>query len=363
MITIVSTGKLPDEIGRTVYNDEVIARVKETLPDLITKPDFPERLDFYKRNYEEILQTTPESMYERLGVHQRQYCDDLSTNELGAEAAYQAIKRLMVKDPSFDASQIQLIYCSSSSPTDLYSPMAAYIHDNVLPEAKLEGMDLAPGCAGGLQAVLTARYRMLAGDIRYALVVAADVTGSQTNAFDSINSGLWGDGAAAFILRHDPVDKPLEIIIDVTSGLDGTNGKQKWTRSRGLGSHPDHRRVHRPDNSMEEHGSEIYRYLSRNIPLVVRELIERNDLPTSNKFRLIQHNSSIRTISKIDQALGLGPEQSLHRLYDRGNQSAASALDTYAYHDKLGTFQSGDVTVMTAYGAGLAWCALINVHA
>ena len=75
--------------------------------------------------------------------------------------------------------------------------------------------------------------------------------------------------------------------------------------------------------------------------------------------RYVPHQANLRIMQKVAQKIGISEDKMVVTVNRHGNTSAASvplALDNAARHNDI---QKGDVVLMQAVGAGMAWGSVL----
>ncbi len=142
-----------------------------------------------------------------LGLQQMALCDvDEDVATMAAEAALR-----LIRDNNLDPAKIGRIYLGTESALDAAKPTASYVM-HVL-EQQLEGkfgkrafkncdvLDMTFACVGGVDALLSCKDWIAAGDNRQALVIAADLA-----KYDLASTGEYtqGAGAVAMLISKNP---------------------------------------------------------------------------------------------------------------------------------------------------------------
>lgn len=91
----------------------------------------------------------------------------------------------------------------------------------------------------------------------------------------------------------------------------------------------------------------------------VLRALNQAQLKKNNIDLLIPHQANIRILKTVAKKLSLPQDKIMINLDKYGNTAAASipiALDEAIVQGKI---QSGDIVVLTAFGAGLTWGSII----
>jgi 3-oxoacyl-[acyl-carrier-protein] synthase III len=106
-------------------------------------------------------------------------------------------------------------------------------------------------------------------------------------------------------------------------------------------------------------GSEVYKFATREVPMVLTEVLEASGLTVDNLDWLLLHQANIRIMQTVAKRLNVPMEKVLTNLAEYGNTSAASiplALDEAV---RSGQVKKGDVIACAGFGAGLSWGAAV----
>ena len=106
-------------------------------------------------------------------------------------------------------------------------------------------------------------------------------------------------------------------------------------------------------------GSEVYKFATREVPRVIKEVLEASELEVEDVDWILLHQANIRIMQTVAKRLGVPMDKVITNLADYGNTSAASiplALDEAV---RSGKVKKGDVIACAGFGAGLSWGATV----
>src|SRR6266850_206905 len=154
---------------------------------------------------EKMVETSDEWITTRTGIKQRRKAAPGEYTSLFAvKAARQAIERA-----GLQPSDIDLILCATVTP-DQILPSTGCIIQAELGANKAAAMDLVAACSGFLYGLTVANSMIRNGQVRYALVIGAEVLTQYVDYTDRGTCILFGDGAGAAVLG--PVDESRGIL-------------------------------------------------------------------------------------------------------------------------------------------------------
>lgn len=346
-ITIIGWGDVPAESRYEVTNDEVLGMIVRNLERFshLPKGD-PEML-------KKIKSLTSEAVTNKVGMRNRQYMLDRSSDDLAVIAAKNAIVSAQSNDPNFSAEKIKMVLSGGSSPWNVYSGCATAVQEALgIPDA--ECFDISAACCSGSQALIVAARTLLIEDADYALVSVGEITGSliRRNYGGMINEDalLWGDGGGAAVLGIGQT--PGVGLLGWKSRGDGS--LRETTRSNGLGTDPIHKRL-AVFPSMEGHGREIYRWVVGTVSNELKSFLDSHNIKINPRTFLLPHNGNLKMVQAVGQRCGIPPCQVLEQVAIRANQSSASVFSTLARYANLGFFRSGDLLIIATFGGGVIY--------
>lgn len=349
-IQIIGWGDTPTEDRFSVDNSTVLRMIERNLEPLAFSSQLPsEERDKYRTELEKIRAHTAESVTEKFGIVTRQYIPNTNSTELARQAAERAIAVATRNDPNFSREKIHLVISGGSSPDDLYPSCAAKLqHQLGIPDA--EAFDVSAACCSGTQALIEAIRALQIGCDLYVLIALGETVGSRCDDHMDENALLWGDGGGAIVVRVDMAGNKKFGVQNFVSRTDGS--LSGTTRSRGIGTHPDHRRFPALNASMEGRGSDLYRWVIGPVAKKLKKFLEDSRITVDERTFLVPHNGNLRMVCRVGEVIGVPSEQVINRIAERGNQSSVSVISTLAHYAEQDFFKRGDQLIMVTFGGG-----------
>lgn len=300
---------------------------------------------------EKMVDTSDEWITTRTGISERRVAAAGEPLSLFAIEA----SRSAIEAAGLQPEQIDLILLATVTP-DMPIPATACTLQHELGCGKVPAFDMQAGCSGFIYALAVARQFLLSDCFRNVLVVGGELLSKYVDWKDRTTCVLFADGAGAVVLSAGEAPR------GVLSAVMHTDGSMvDFIRREGGGS------LHPPSAEMFEQGlhyirmrgNETFKMAVRSMEEACREVLDEAGLKPSDVNWLIPHQANQRIISAVGHRLGI-PEERCYVNIDRyGNTSAASipiALDEAVRGGKIAT---GDIILMTAFGAGLTWAAAV----
>jgi 3-oxoacyl-[acyl-carrier-protein] synthase-3 len=302
------------------------------------------------KELESVVDTTDQWIVERTGIRERHVAaEGEATSDMALQAANRALEMAKV-----DPKDLDLIVVGTIS-GDLPWPATAALLQGMLGNKKAFAFDVSAACSGSLYALSIADRYVSTGVAKKALVVGAETLTRIVDWTDRNTCILFGDGAGALVV--EPTEDPRRGIQSLHLHTDGS----QWGILHQPG--PGSRNPLTPDllekrkQYLFMNGREVFKFAVRALEDACREALAANHLTASDVKYVIAHQANKRILDATLSRLEIPPERCWMNLERYGNTSAASVPMTIDEANRAGWFQPGDVVLVTAIGAGMAWGA------
>src|SRR3982751_2547648 len=153
---------------------------------------------------EKIVETSDDWITTRTGIKQRhKAAENEYTSQFGTRAACQALERA-----GLEPSEVDLIICATTTPDQIMPSTGALIQAQ-LGANNADGMDVFAACSGFLYGLTMVESMIKTGQIKYALVIGAEVLTKYVDYTDRGTCVIFGDGAGAAVLGPVAEDKGI----------------------------------------------------------------------------------------------------------------------------------------------------------
>lgn len=298
------------------------------------------------------VETSDEWIVTRTGIRQRHIAQGEVTSDLGAQAA-----RAALADAGLTVADVTHILCATCTP-DSYCPNTATQIAHKLGLTGRMAMDLNAACSGYIYALQTARALTALEPEAVVLVVAAEVLSSRVNWTERTTCVLFGDGAGAAVVRAQASGRAIGIV-DAMLESDGSHGGLLTILGGGSA------RPYAPGEPVGEdffiqmNGREVFKVAVRSMTDVCRRMLERHGLGVDDLGMFVAHQANLRIIEAVGKKLNLPAEKVFTNVQHYGNTSAASVGIALAEGCADGTFAPGRPVLLTTFGAGFTWGAVL----
>lgn len=299
----------------------------------------------------QLVPTSDTWIRERTGIEQRRIAgEDEHTSTLGIKAGRQALERA-----NLEPGHLQLVICCTSTPDYLMPNTASLIQDG-LGATHAGAFDLNAACSGFVYGLSVAAGMIRAGTVDNALVIGAETMSRVMDWTDRGTCVLFGDGAGAVVLQAS--ERPGGVMA-TSLGSDGSGGD---VLTVGLGTRNQitpSRLAEGEGPFMKMAGSEVFRFATRIMNSVTREVVERAGLSMDDVDVIIPHQANTRILKAAAKQLGVPLSHIYSNLHKYGNTSAASVPLAVVDAVEEGRLHAGDHIVMVGFGGGLTWGACL----
>ena len=324
---------------------EPLPKVKITALGCYTPPRLLTNQDL-----EKLVETSDEWIMSRVGIRERHIADpDVATSDLAIAAARGALAQRGI-----DASTVNAIIVCTVTP-DMMFPSTACLVQNALGARGAWGFDLVAACSGFVYGLTVGAHLVAAGTHQRVLVVGSDTMSRIIDYTDRATCVLFGDGAGAMLLEptvdgEGDADGPG--FIDFLGEVDGSGGDALKMPAGGSRIPASHETVDKRMHFVHQEGQAVFKYASRKMFEVCRDLLARNGMSIDDVAVMIPHQANLRIIKAAADRLGIPPEKVVVNIERYGNTTAATI--PLATRDAIadGRLKKGGVAIFAAVGAG-----------
>ncbi len=326
----------------------------------------------HNRDFEKFLETTDEWISERTGMKERHIAVSETALSLGVEAARKAIAASEILP-----EEIDIILCSTATPDTVYPNMACQIQKQ-LGNTSAMCCDINAACTGFIYASAMAQAFISSGMAAKVLVVASELTSKNLDYTDRSSCVLFGDGAAAAIFSASETAGIIESVLHSDGRksdsivMKGRPVANYWTKkavseektAEGeadgkdcIGCDEDKGNCQKDFLAMD--GKSVYAFATRTVPESVSKLLDKSGLSVESIDWFVFHQANGRMLEVIAKKLGIPMEKVPINVGSYGNTSSASIPILIDEMARDGRLKAGDKIVMSGFGAGLTWGALL----
>jgi 3-oxoacyl-[acyl-carrier-protein] synthase III len=302
------------------------------------------------------MDTSDAWIRERTGIEERHWVgEETGNSDLALAATQQALDRA-----GWKATDLEAIIYASLSPDFMFPGDGCYLNAK-LGIPGVPALDIRNQCSGFVYGLSVADAWIRTGTYKRILLVGSEVhsTGLDLTTRGRDVSVIFGDGAGAALL--EAVDDPGRGVLSCELHADGRYAKELSTDSPGSRYHPRLQPRMLEDGSIFPHmeGQKVFKHAISKMPEVVRSVLDKNGLKTTDLKLLIPHQANLRISQMVQRSLELRDDQVFNNIMKYGNTTAASIPICLAEAVEARGVQRGDLVCLAAFGAGFTWGAAL----
>jgi 3-oxoacyl-[acyl-carrier-protein] synthase III len=296
----------------------------------------------------DAIDSTDEWIQQRSGIKQRRFATPEETVQMmSVAAARKALDRAGIAPEQIDCVIVATVTHL------LQTPAIATAIAYELGTDQAAAFDISAACAGFCHGVALADQMIRGGGAGYALVIGVERLSDLTDMEDRGTAFIFADGAGAAVIG--PSETPG--IGPVVWGSDGEQfdlirQKEDWRDIIAMD------RPVLPYLTMQ--GNPVFRWASFTMAKVAQQALDKAGISPDDLDVFVPHQANMRIIDAMARAMKLPERVAIARdIAEQGNTSAASiplALDRMIDE---GQAKSGDIALLIAFGAGLAYAAQV----
>ena len=296
---------------------------------------------------EKIVETSDEWITTRTGIKQRhKAAENEYTSQFGTAAARQALERAGLKPGDID-----IIVCATTTPDQIMPSTGALIQAQ-LGAVNAAGMDVFAACSGFIYGLTMVESMIRTGQIKYALVIGAEVLTKYVDYTDRGTCVIFGDGAGAAVLGPVPEGKG---ILATKIKSDGRYEEQLYAPGGGTKLGTTHKTIDDRQHFFKMKGNELFKVAVRSMADISAEMLAKAGYTVDDVDIVIPHQANQRITDAVASRLGVPEEKVYSNIAEHGNTSSASIPIAMDECIESGRIKEGSLVLLTAFGGGVTW--------
>jgi len=300
---------------------------------------------------EKMVETSDQWITDRTGIRERrQASQHETTSTLSVKASIKALKTAGIK-----ATDLDLIICSTISP-DMPLPSTASLIQRDLGARGCCAFDLAAACSGFLFGMTVAEQFIRTGAAQKVLVIGAELLSRYLDYKDRTTCVIFGDGVAAAVFG--PVEPPSGILAHELH-TEGQYAEHLFIPAGGTAMPASCETVEQGAHFIKMRGNELFKVAVRSLEEVSRQVLKKAGVTPDDIDLFIPHQANQRITEAVRERLGVPAERVYSNICRIGNTSSASIPICLDECVQAGRLKKGDLVLMSAFGAGVTWGAVL----
>ena len=324
--------------------------------------------------FEGYLETSDEWIQERTGIKERRWVEsNVSASELSEPACREAIKAA-----GLSASDIDGVIVATTTP-DYIFPSTACMLQKRLGIGRGPAFDLNAACSGFIYSLSCADSLIASGQCNNILIVGVDLYSRLIDFKDRSTCILFGDGAGAAVVssvaaaaqnskgpslgyqnsrlvKGDATSTSAIYASDLTAN--GGAG-DILCAARGSAKEITPESLLAGEHYIQMQGRDVFKLAVRSLAELSENLMQKVGIDVHAVDYIISHQANKRILLAMAKQMGVAEERVLFNVERYGNTSAASVPLLLAEAVQNGPAKKGDLLLLSAFGAGLTWGAVL----
>lgn len=286
------------------------------------------------------------------GIKERYMSVNETSTELAAIAAQNALN-----DSQLVWTDIDCLIVASATMDKALPYNASMLHAHLgLDNQRTMTFDIGASCMSFLVALDMASYLIESNRFKNIMIVSADIAAFTLDFKNIRENGIFGDGAAAFIITKTPTEENSSILISKSSTL--SKGVDYCQINAG-GSRYHNRDSKDYKNTFSMKGKNVFALVMREFPEFFNGLLKDTQLSKENIDFFIPHQASLAGMVHMFKELKLSEDKWMNIFPYYGNQVSASLPTAMHYAIKEGKVKRNNLVYLLGSGAGVTLGGMI----
>lgn len=336
------------------YNNIKITGILTVLPE--NEVRFDDEIDNYNFSRNQTLKLKTIMGYDK----RRVVTDGTTITDLCVHGLDYLFKKDLLKKEDIDA-----LILVTQSPDYFMPPTSHIIQGKLDLKQDMVCMDINQGCSGYIVGLNQAFLLLGQNEIDKVVVLNADILSTKVSKKDRNNNPIIGDGASITIVERDPSGNK----VFVAAKVDGKGAEALMIPAGGFKSPSNSdSAVLREDESgnsraldhLNMKGDLVFNFVQREVPPMIEHILQRSGHSKDEIDYYMFHQPNKFMLTKLADKLGVPHAKMPNTVVENfGNASGVSipTAITFNLGDKL--LNSSYLMVMSGFGAGLNWNALV----
>jgi 3-oxoacyl-[acyl-carrier-protein] synthase-3 len=297
-----------------------------------------------------------EKIFDKLGIRERRIAAE---DETAADLAYQAALNLF-EGGGCALEEIDFLIFCTQAPDYILPTSACLLQARLGLRRDIGALDINLGCSGFVYGLSLAVGLIASGAASNVLLLTADTYSKFIHQGDRSVRTLFGDGAAATLIRKDSGSRIGPFLF----GTDGSGARSLMVETGGARmARCDATAVEvrdgagntRSRDSLYMNGAAVMSFTLREVPEACRQLLERTGTNWDDYRYFIPHQANKFMLDALQKKLGLANERMPRHFEAIGNTVSSTipfVLEKLLADNRLA---GGDRIMLLGFGVGLSW--------
>lgn len=300
-----------------------------------------------------------EKILEKTGIRTRHIA---APGETAADLAFGAARKLFAAGHASPAEIDFLILCTQA-PDHILPTTACLLQDRLGLSTRCGALDVNLGCSGFVYCLSLAAGLIAAGAASTILLLTADTYSKYIHERDRSVRTLFGDGAAATLIRRGDPGQTARVgpFVYGTDGagardliVDAGGFRRPYGDETALAIADASGNVRSPENLYMDGGA-VLNFTLREVPRTYQSLLDAAGLTEEAVDHVVLHQANRFMLDTLQKKLGLA-DAKLPRCYEAVGNTVSSTIPFVLEHlIDAGRTEPGTRMLLIGFGVGLSW--------
>lgn len=321
----------------------------------------PDRIVTNENLVQEFPEWTVEKIATKVGVNKRHVA---SEEETATDLAIKAAEKLFANNPGIGRESIDFVLLCTQSPDYFLPSSACIIQDKLGIPTACGAFDFNLGCSGYVYGLAIAKGLIAGGIVTNVLLLTAETYNKYLHPRDKGNRTIFGDAATATIVSTDGFAEIGNFALG-TNGAGAENlivktGASHSPEKVGDLSFDENGNPHSSDY-LFMNGSEIFSFTQKNVPIVVNETLEKNNLTKEEINMFVFHQANSYMLNFLRKKIKIPEDKFFVNMSEIGN-TVSNSIPIALCDAKEKGLLNGPILIC-GFGVGYSWAGcVINVR-
>jgi 3-oxoacyl-[acyl-carrier-protein] synthase-3 len=299
-------------------------------------------------------------IYEKTGIASRRIA---AAEECSSDLAVAAGKALFASG-ACEPGEIDYLLLCTQSPDYFLPATACLVQDRLGLPTSCGAIDFNQGCSGFVYGLSLAKGLIESGVARNVLLITAETYSKFTNRRDRSVRTLFGDAAAATLVRA--AEDGAQSIGPFVFGTDGRGAENLIVRAGGMRQplseaalleREDKGGNWRAEANLFMNGPEIFNFTLSAVPKAVNELLRRAGKTAADVDYFVFHQANRFMLDKLRAKMNIPPEKFCLEMESCGNTVSSTIPIALERARNDGRIAAGANVMVVGFGVGYSWGA------
>lgn len=313
----------------------------------------PEKVISNEELVAEFPEWTVEKIADKVGVKERHVA---VYGETAADLAVKAAEKLFAENPGIAKDSIDFVVFCTQSPDYILPTSACMIQQRLGLRTDIGAFDFNLGCSGYVYGLSIAKGLIAGGIATNVLLLTGETYNKHLHPRDKGNRTIFGDGASATIVSTEGFAE----IGGFALGTDGRGAENLIIKSGGARcpekvgdlSFDENGNPHSSDY-LFMNGSEIFMFTQKNVPVVVKQTLAKNNLTLDDLGLVVFHQANSYMLNFLRKKIKIPQEKFFVNMENIGN-TVSNSIPIALYDAKKQDLLHGPVLIC-GFGVGYSW--------